>query len=120
MSQVGCGDPEVALTCITSLALEGNNLCRLLVQHGALAAILALAGPEHPVKTRISALRALGSICCVLEGIQGFSELGGPEVVVAILADRGRGEGERREAAGVLAQVALRIIVIQGLVLHNQ
>jgi hypothetical protein len=96
---------ETALASITALALEGNNLCRLLVGQGALPALLALCQDSRPAGVRIAALRALGSICCVLEGIQGFLALGGQERVVDILADRRRSEGERREAAGLLAQL---------------
>ncbi len=96
---------ETALASITALALEGNNLCRLLVAQGALPALLALCQDGRPAGVRIAALRALGSICCVLEGIQGFLALGGQERVVDILADRRRSEGERREAAGLLAQL---------------
>ncbi len=96
---------ETALASITALALEGNNLCRLLVGQGALPALLALCQDSRPAGVRIAALRALGSICCVLEGIQGFLSLGGQERVVDILADRRRSEGERREAAGLLAQL---------------
>ena len=104
-SSGGQEEIEAALACITALALEGNNLCRLLVGQGALAALLALCQDSRPPAIRIAALRALGSICCVLEGIQGFLGLGGQERVVDILADRRRSEGERREAAGLLAQL---------------
>ena len=55
---------------MTGLALEGNNLCRLLVSHGAVDSLLGLCNArDSALETRISALRALGSICCVLEGI---------------------------------------------------
>ena len=60
----------LGLSVMTGLALEGNNLCRLLVSHGAVDSLLGLCGaPQAALETRISALRALGSICCVLEGI---------------------------------------------------
>ena len=61
---------SLALNVMTSLALEGNNLCRLLVRHGAVDRLLALCtGGQSTLDIRISSLRALGSICCVLEGI---------------------------------------------------
>ena len=100
--------PDLAgsLAVMTGLALEGNNLCRLLVQQGAVGRLLQLCTEEETGLTvRVAALRALGSICCVLEGITRFREAGGGRLVVAILSDGGRGEEERREAAGVLAQV---------------
>ena len=64
------GDLTPALGVVTSLALEGNNLCRLLVHHGAVDSLLRLCSGLHsPLEVRVAALRALGSICCVLEGI---------------------------------------------------
>ena len=41
-----------------------------------------------------------------------FREARGALLVVEVLADKGRGEEERREAAGVLAQVVVLIIVV--------
>ena len=41
----------------------------------------------------------------MLEGIDQFRVLEGGKLVVEVLEDRDRGEEERREAAGVLAQV---------------
>lgn len=62
-----------ALNVMTGLALEGNNLCRLLVQYGAVDTLLELCNHQHTaLDIRISSLRALGSICCVLEGIIRF------------------------------------------------
>ena len=64
------GLTEASLGVMTGLALEGNNLCRLLVSHGAVDSLLGLCNArDSELETRISALRALGSICCVLEGI---------------------------------------------------
>ena len=61
---------NLSLSVMTSLALEGNNLCRLLVRHGAVDRLLGLCtNDEAQLDVRVSALRALGSICCVLEGI---------------------------------------------------
>ena len=71
-SLVGVAKTELnlSLNVMTSLALEGNNLCRLLVQYGAVDSLLALCtNVDTKLDVRISALRALGSICCVLEGI---------------------------------------------------
>jgi len=102
----GGGEVGGVLSTLTSLALEGNALCRLLVRAGAVRRLLALcASPSSLVQVRVAGLRALGSICCVLEGIRQFREARGAVMVVEVLADKGRGEEERREAAGVLAQV---------------
>ena len=61
---------NLSLNVMTSLALEGNNLCRLLVKHGAVDKLLTICtNNDSKLDIRISSLRALGSICCVLEGI---------------------------------------------------
>ena len=105
-SAMNKSEVESTLGVVTSLALEGNNLCRILVADGAVASILYLCRDQATsVQVRTAALRALGSICCVLDGIQEFCSQAGHLSVLGILVDRGRGEGERREAAGVLAQV---------------
>ena len=71
-SLVGVAKTELnlSLNVMTSLALEGNNLCRLLVKHGAVDKLLTICtNNDSKLDIRISSLRALGSICCVLEGI---------------------------------------------------
>ena len=70
LAEVAKTELNMSLNVMTSLALEGNNLCRLLVQYGAVDSLLALCtNVDTKLDVRISALRALGSICCVLEGI---------------------------------------------------
>merc|ERR1719270_682198 len=102
----GGGEVGGVLSTLTSLALEGNALCRLLVRAGAVRRLLALCSlSSSHVQVRVAGLRALGSICCVLEGIRQFREARGAQLVVEVLSHKGRGEEERREAAGVLAQV---------------
>ena len=61
---------SLSLNVMTGLALEGNNLCRLLVKYGAVDTLLHLtSNTDTKLDVRIASLRALGSICCVLEGI---------------------------------------------------
>ena len=61
---------NLSLNVMTSLALEGNNLCRLLVQYGAVDKLLEICtNSDTKLDVRVASLRALGSICCVLEGI---------------------------------------------------
>ena len=70
LREAGAEMTGLSLSVMTGLALEGNNLCRLLVSHGAVDSLLDLCkARDAALEIRISALRALGSICCVLEGI---------------------------------------------------
>ena len=94
-----------AVDTVISLALEGNHLCRMLANHGAVHALLAICQDSPMAKVRVAALRGMGTVCCVLEGIREFEALGGVDLVVKLLKDRELVEEERSEAAGVLAQV---------------
>lgn len=96
---------KTAVDTITSLALEGNHLCRMLAGQGAVAALLSICSHSPVLRVRVSGLRALGTVCCVLEGIREFEREGGVALVVGLLAERGVAEEERSEAAGVLAQI---------------
>ena len=49
--------------------------------------------------------RALGTVCCVLEGIMELEEAGGIEILSDTLRDADATEEEKSEAAGLLAQV---------------
>ena len=106
----GWSDPrcvsKTSVDTIISLALEGNHLCRLLAGQGAVPALIDICtGRSAAAEVRVAALRALGSVCCVPEGIAEFEAGGGPDLVVGLLSDRTAAEEERSEAAGVLAQV---------------
>ena len=96
---------EASLASVTRLGLEGNHLCRLVAHHGGVKLLVALlTSPQWP-GARGAALRALGTVCCVLEAIRQLEEERGVEVLARLLGDPGAREGERAEAAGVLAQV---------------
>ena len=56
-------------------------------------------------KVRVNAFRALGTVCCVLEGIMELEEAGGIKVLADTLKDVEAVEDEKSEAAGLLAQV---------------
>jgi hypothetical protein len=100
------GQLEAALGQLTALGLEGNHLCRLVARHGGVRLLVAaLSSPRCTAPVRGPALRALGTVCCVLEAIRQLEEVQGVEVIARILGDRAIREGDRAEAAGVLAQV---------------
>ena len=95
---------EQSLVNITSLGLEGNHLCRLMTKHGAVSLLISILSQEScPV--RAPTLRALATLCSVLEAIRQLEEVRGVEVIARLLGDLSIGEAERAEAAGVLAQV---------------
>ena len=88
-------------------ALEGNNLCRLLVGSGAITSLTSLLSSlsKPDPGLAIAALRCLGCLCCVGEGVAALLEVDGIAIVLETLAEERRGEPERREAAGVVAQL---------------
>ena len=96
---------ETCLAMVTSLGLEGNHLCRLVCRHGGVRLLVSLLTSPRWLGARGPTLRALGTICCVLEAIRQLEEVQGVEVIAGILGDLSAGEVERAEAAGVLAQV---------------
>ena len=97
-------DYPVSLRCLTSLALKGPTMCRLLVRGGVITTLLrVMRGGDG--ECRVLALRALGCVSCVVEGIRELVVLGGLDMVVHHLENLKNSEDERREAVGVLAQV---------------
>ena len=85
----------------------GNNLCRLLVGSGAITSLTSLLSSlsKPDPGLAIAALRCLGCLCCVGEGVAALLEVDGIAIVLETLAEERRGEAERREAAGVVAQL---------------
>ena len=54
---------------------------------------------------RAATLRALATLCSVLEAIRQLEEVRGVEVIARLLGDLTISEADRAEAAGVLAQI---------------
>merc|ERR1712223_809861 len=133
---------KLSIDQLINLALEGNHLCRLIAKHGGVRSLLQICCDEQLRNVRVNAFRALGTICCVLEGIMELQECGGVELLARTLAnsnaindnpqhfsfttatsDDGQAtEEEKSEAAGLLAQVTSPWIEnncsIEGLSLH--
>ena len=93
------------LALLTSLGLEGNHLCRLMTRHGAVSLLVHLLSTSQSRQVRAATLRALATLCSVLEAIRQLEEVRGVEVIAKLLSDLTVTESERAEAAGVLAQV---------------
>ena len=102
---VTAGQVESCLVSITSLGLEGNHLCRLMTKHGAVSLLVHLLSTSEQRTVRAATLRALATLCSVLEAIRQLEEVRGVEVIAKLLSDLAVTESERAEAAGVLAQV---------------
>ena len=116
----------MAVDSLITLALEGNHLCRLIAKHGGVRTLLEICVDPGLRTVRVNAFRALGTICCVLEGIVELQAVGGVEVLADTLGDDDDDsavtEEEKSEAAGLLAQVTSPWIEnntrIQGLAKH--
>ena len=102
---VTAGQMESCLVTMTSLGLEGNHLCRLMTRHGAVSLLVHLLSTSQHREVRAATLRALATLCSVLEAIRQLEEVRGVEVIAKLLSDLTVTESERAEAAGVLAQV---------------
>ena len=96
---------RATIDSLTSLALEGNHLCRLIAKHGGVRTLINICTQVQFRPVRVNAFRALGTICCVLEGIMELEEAGGIKVLSDTLKDVDAVEEEKSEAAGLLAQV---------------
>ncbi|XP_047739834.1 uncharacterized protein LOC108667885 isoform X2 [Hyalella azteca] len=94
-----------ALRQLTSLGVDGGHVCRLIARLGGVRALLALCVEPGARALRVAALRALATVCCVVDGIAHLEKAGGMEVIVEVLCDEGAAEDERSEAAAVLAQI---------------
>ena len=96
----------MAIDSLITLALEGNHLCRLIAKHGGVRTLLEICVDTNLRTVRVNAFRALGTVCCVLEGIVELQAVGGVEVLADTLHDsEDATEEEKSEAAGLLAQV---------------
>lgn len=54
---------------ITSLGMDGENICRLVARLGGVRALLGVCLEPRLRQCRVGTLRALATICCVVEGI---------------------------------------------------
>ncbi|XP_042873245.1 protein inscuteable homolog [Penaeus japonicus] len=94
-----------AVSHLTALGVDGGHICRLIARLGGVRALLSLCLEPRLRQVRVASLRALATVCCVVEGIVELEKAGGVEVVAEVLCDEECPEEERSEAAGVLAQV---------------
>ncbi|XP_063592257.1 protein inscuteable homolog [Penaeus indicus] len=98
-------DTRDAIMSLTAMGTDGGHICRLIARLGGVRALLGICLESRAGVVRVDALRALATVCCVVEGILELEKAGGVEVVAEVLCDEECPEEERSEAAGVLAQV---------------
>lgn len=95
---------KLALRSVTSVALDGARLCRILVSKGAVDALLDIVRGDCR-QLRSQTLRALSTICCVSQGVKAFEVREGLQLITSILTDPLSTEEQRSECAGIIAQV---------------
>nr|XP_053634436.1 protein inscuteable homolog isoform X2 [Cherax quadricarinatus] len=94
-----------AVSHLTALGVDGGHICRLIARLGGVRGLLGVCLEPRLRHVRVAALRALATVCCVVDGIVELEKAGGVEVVAEVLCDEDCPEEERSEAAGVLAQI---------------
>ncbi|XP_050727217.1 protein inscuteable homolog isoform X2 [Eriocheir sinensis] len=98
-------DVKSSVSHLTALGVDGGHICRLIARLGGVRGLLSVCLEPRLRRVRVAALRALATVCCVVEGIVELEKAGGVEVVAEVLCDAECTEEERSEAAGVLAQI---------------
>ncbi|XP_042208708.1 protein inscuteable homolog [Homarus americanus] len=96
---------SAAVSHLTALGVDGGHICRLIARLGGVRGLLGVCLEPRLSHVRVAALRALATVCCVVDGIVELEKAGGVEVVAEVLCDEDCLEEERSEAAGVLAQI---------------
>ncbi|ROT70505.1 Inscuteable-like protein, partial [Penaeus vannamei] len=118
-------DARDAITSLTAMGADGGHICRLIARLGGVRALLGICLESRAGVVRVDALRALATVCCVVEGILELEKCetvyGRPckkqQPTVSFVSRRGRGgggggavrrsvpRGGAQRGGGVLAQV---------------
>uniref|UniRef100_T1J5H0 Protein inscuteable homologue C-terminal domain-containing protein n=1 Tax=Strigamia maritima TaxID=126957 RepID=T1J5H0_STRMM len=96
---------KVAIASLSKLALDSEDNCKLITEHGGLRSLLSICIDLKYCDLKIEALRSLATVCCIIEAIGQLAEIGGVECVTDILCDVRSSKLEKAEAAGVIAQI---------------
>lgn len=54
---------------LTALGVDGGHICRLIARFGGVRSLLGVCLEPWLRQCRVDALRALATVCCVVEGI---------------------------------------------------
>ncbi|XP_063802545.1 protein inscuteable homolog isoform X2 [Pseudophryne corroboree] len=96
---------ESAIHSLYSLTQEGNRLCKLVAQEGAVVALFKICRQDRFNCLYLPALRTLASVCSVEEGIQQLEKVDGILCLTEILTDEAQSEATKAEVAAVIAQI---------------
>lgn len=96
---------KTAIGNLSSLGLDGENTCRLIAKVGGVRSLLSVCIETKYRQFRAQALRALATVCCVIDAIGELEKAGGVECITDILCDAESSEKDKSEAAGVIAQI---------------
>lgn len=66
---------RTALTVLTNLGMEENQLGKMVSKCGGIRALLAICLEARGTTVRISALRALSTVCCIGDTIRQFEQV---------------------------------------------
>ncbi|MEE6498647.1 hypothetical protein FKM82_003192 [Ascaphus truei] len=96
---------DTAIHSLFSLTQEGNRLCHLVAQEGAVVVLFKICRQDCFRALYPSALRTLASLCCVEEGVHQLEKVDGILCLTEILTDDSHSEATRAEVAAVIAQI---------------
>ncbi|XP_014668973.1 PREDICTED: protein inscuteable homolog [Priapulus caudatus] len=96
---------KYAVSRLTKLGLEGDNMCAVIAKEGGVRALLSVCMSGELDFAWDMALRGLATICCVADSIAELEKGNGIYCLTEILFDQATPVALRAEAAGVVAQV---------------
>ena len=62
-------DVRSSVSHLTALGVDGGHICRLIARLGGVRGLLGVCLEPRLHQVRVAALRALATVCCVVEGI---------------------------------------------------
>lgn len=60
---------SAAVSHLTALGVDGGHICRLIARLGGVRGLLGICLEPRLRHVRVAALRALATVCCVVDGI---------------------------------------------------
>ncbi|XP_044126707.1 protein inscuteable homolog [Bufo gargarizans] len=96
---------NTAIHSLFSLTQEGERLCHLVAQEGAVVALFKICRQDRFKCLYPSALRTVASVCSVEEGIHQLEKVDGLLCLTEILTNETQNEATKAEVAAVIAQI---------------
>lgn len=69
-------DVRSSVSHLTALGVDGGHICRLIARLGGVRGLLGVCLEPRLRQVRVAALRALATVCCVVEGIVELEKVG--------------------------------------------